>query len=522
MKRSFAFIIALILCFGSAVMVVPDAKVDAAEVNLLADAVYTYEGGNNFLGNCTDYNSAYLNDGKYRGDGETDFDDFYGVPGTTVECYGTGVTPIVLFTLKDISNMNYIVLRGVRRSGNRYLSVTGIAVSEDGNSFSSVAFEESAEEIEDAPYFSVSTTVSTPQYFDVTLTFSETATNVKYLRLSFSAYDPTTYTTQYVCGLDEIEAYGSSTGSYKAAAELSLSADRTEVRPGDYVTVTVTVDNITTPNGIVACDLPLFYSHDKLELVSVSEIYPNEWGAYGMYVGDSNKNASPYWLRSICDASDLLTNSAYYIKASGKLGFILTFKALSEGEADITVDNSVDADAFALVVDAKGFVNYGATGDTVTVTVSGSAAPVYTVSYDANGGSGAPAPQTKTQGVSLTVSDVVPTRSGYTFVGWAASPDATASAYSAGGRYTADASVVLYAVWEKQGASYLLGDVNRDGKVNNLDAARVLKFGAGLITFDDEQLLIGDVNGDGKVNSLDAAWILKYDAGIISGFETNR
>ena len=42
----------------------------------------------------------------------------------------------------------------------------------------------------------------------------------------------------------------------------------------------------------------------------------------------------------------------------------------------------------------------------------------YTVSYNANGGSGAPASQTKTYGTTLTLSSPKPTRSGYTFSGW--------------------------------------------------------------------------------------------------------
>ncbi len=72
----------------------------------------------------------------------------------------------------------------------------------------------------------------------------------------------------------------------------------------------------------------------------------------------------------------------------------------------------------------------------------------YTVSYHANGGSGAPAAQTKVAGTALTLSSTKPTRSGYTFLGWATSATATAAAYTAGGKYTADKSVTLYAVWK--------------------------------------------------------------------------
>ena len=74
-------------------------------------------------------------------------------------------------------------------------------------------------------------------------------------------------------------------------------------------------------------------------------------------------------------------------------------------------------------------------------------ARVYTISYDANGGSGAPASQTKIHGTALTLRSTSPTRSGYRFLGWATSSDATAAQYQPGGRYTEEADVTLYAVW---------------------------------------------------------------------------
>ncbi|MDR0569649.1 MAG: InlB B-repeat-containing protein [Clostridiales Family XIII bacterium] len=78
----------------------------------------------------------------------------------------------------------------------------------------------------------------------------------------------------------------------------------------------------------------------------------------------------------------------------------------------------------------------------------------YTVSYNANGGTGAPGQQTKTQGAPLTLSSVTPTRTGYDFMGWATSSSATAATYLPGGVYTNDASVVLYAVWKSKPCTY--------------------------------------------------------------------
>lgn len=72
----------------------------------------------------------------------------------------------------------------------------------------------------------------------------------------------------------------------------------------------------------------------------------------------------------------------------------------------------------------------------------------YTISYNANGGSGAPGSQTKNHGVTLTLSSTKPTRTNYTFKGWSTSSSATSATYSAGGSYTSNSNATLYAVWE--------------------------------------------------------------------------
>lgn len=72
----------------------------------------------------------------------------------------------------------------------------------------------------------------------------------------------------------------------------------------------------------------------------------------------------------------------------------------------------------------------------------------YKVSYNANGGSGAPSAQTKYHGKTLTLSSTKPTRTGYAFKGWATSASGSV-AYASGASYTTNAAVTLYAVWQK-------------------------------------------------------------------------
>lgn len=71
----------------------------------------------------------------------------------------------------------------------------------------------------------------------------------------------------------------------------------------------------------------------------------------------------------------------------------------------------------------------------------------YTLTYDANGGSNAPASQTGNG--AITLSTARPARDGYTFLGWAANSGATSAQYQPGASYSLTANVTLYAVWQK-------------------------------------------------------------------------
>lgn len=99
----------------------------------------------------------------------------------------------------------------------------------------------------------------------------------------------------------------------------------------------------------------------------------------------------------------------------------------------------------------------------IVITRSASTQTNYTVSYDANGGTGAPAAQKKKVGTPLTLSYTTPTRDGYVFQGWAPSNSATTAQYTPGGTYNVDANMTLYAVWKRN--SYVI-TYNANGGVN--------------------------------------------------------
>lgn len=72
----------------------------------------------------------------------------------------------------------------------------------------------------------------------------------------------------------------------------------------------------------------------------------------------------------------------------------------------------------------------------------------YTITYNDNGGTGAPSSQTKTHGTALTLSSTEPIRPNYEFMGWATTNNATTASYNAGGSYIAEGNATLYAVWK--------------------------------------------------------------------------
>lgn len=85
----------------------------------------------------------------------------------------------------------------------------------------------------------------------------------------------------------------------------------------------------------------------------------------------------------------------------------------------------------------------------------------YTLAYNANGGSGAPSNQTgsNTQAspsYTFTISNTLPTRNGYIFLGWSINSSATTADYVPGGTITVTSSgtTTLYAVWQAATQTY--------------------------------------------------------------------
>jgi uncharacterized repeat protein (TIGR02543 family) len=151
------------------------------------------------------------------------------------------------------------------------------------------------------------------------------------------------------------------------------------------------------------------------------------------------------------------------------LGFDLTWTGNPDGSG--TLSGTLAGQSVSVTV-APGTSSFGAFGllsgglssnstqktagcyfDSLTYNKGGSlpTSDTYTVSYAPNGATSgtAPASQTKTQDVALTLADNSGNlaRTGYSFAGWNTAADGTGTNYAAGASYTGNANLSLFAKW---------------------------------------------------------------------------
>ena len=167
--------------------------------------------------------------------------------------------------------------------------------------------------------------------------------------------------------------------------------------------------------------------------------------------------------------------------------------AVRNGQAQVKVyaeEAGSGTVTFMLVGDGKVYAT-----TTINVTV---AALMYTVSYNANGGSGAPSSQIKTKDTALTLSLTEPTCSGYTFLGWSASPGSMTPEYYPGYNFYENKDIVLYAVWKKTTSETDITDVASTLTISPTS------YPTGTLTVGSYYSLQGDVTSNYKITSIKA------------------
>lgn len=162
----------------------------------------------------------------------------------------------------------------------------------------------------------------------------------------------------------------------------------------------------------------------------------------------------------------------------------------------------------------------------------------YKITFNSNGGSGAPSSQTKWHGESLTLSSTKPTKTGYTFKGWSTSSSATSAKWSAGGKYTRNESNTLYAVWQantytiKYNSNGGLGAPSNQTKTHNktliLSSTKPTRTNYNFegwstsSTAASAKYPAGGSYTDNKAATLYAVWTLAYTKPRITNFSVSR
>ena len=173
---------------------------------------------------------------------------------------------------------------------------------------------------------------------------------------------------------------------------------------------------------------------------------------------ETNTQATLSWkLQYIANYAANASSRDYVVKINGEtvkdssynIDGVTGTKDIASGTYTVTKGTSAKTISFSVSFEFK-LTWSGVYGGTKSASGSISVAkkPSYSIKYNANGGTGAPSTQTKWYGSSLTLSSVVPTRAGYTFLGWATSSTATSASYQPGASYTSNSGTTLYAVWQ--------------------------------------------------------------------------
>lgn len=183
-------------------------------------------------------------------------------------------------------------------------------------------------------------------------------------------------------------------------------ADTDPVQPGDVLEYTVTVTN----NG-----------DTNLKGVHVEDIFTGS-------TAPNNSDPATYWDKNEDGNYEASWTFDLDVGMTQKLTYTYT---VQDADVGTTITNTATSN------------EGGNEGKTETPVDS------YTLTYDANGGTGAPDPVTGiAANEKVTISDVTPTRDGYKFLGWAVLPDATEPFFLPGGTITMTGNATLYAVWQ--------------------------------------------------------------------------
>lgn len=179
---------------------------------------------------------------------------------------------------------------------------------------------------------------------------------------------------------------------------------------------------------------------------TINSVYKNGWCnvTYPLNTGGTKtKNVPLSSFVKDTSATPVVYNATVQVTTYRKEDMSENYGWLSPGDRFFLVSTSGSVAQVLYPVDAE----YGGGYKLGWIYKSDLPVTEYSVSYNANGGTGAPAAQTKRYNESMTLSTTIPVKEGYNFLGWARRSDSTNVQYSPGAQYTDNSDLILYAIW---------------------------------------------------------------------------
>lgn len=220
-------------------------------------------------------------------------------------------------------------------------------------------------------------------------------------------------------------------------------------------------------------------------------------GRIGLYVTSSNKDTQTtitvqiwYWSQYSCQDSSNMFYFDWGASASSSIGSKdinttsnngwNTANQVLIGTYSKTYNRGTSSSQGTCSARFTGIEYGGGNSYTASVNFTIPARDRYSISYNANGGTGAPSTQYYYYGNDTTLSKTIPKRTGYTFLGWSLSNTATSPSYSAGQAWggTNKGNYTLYAVWEKISCAIKFDAGSNGGIVGTSDSVvRIVYYG---------------------------------------------
>ena len=301
---------------------------------------------------------------------------------------------------------------------------------------------------------------------------------------------------------------------------------------------------IYTVKGITA-------NHERIDAVGIGIASTNETGTVTIYADPQDGNPE-----SGTEVAKQTFNTVYQgfhtiklynppvLGKGQKYAVVVQFDSSAKIYVDDTYNNgdwiyftANTANDKTYTVSGTSVTNLASNGKTARIKAyTNDVLETFTVTFDANGGSGAPQFSLKTEGTDLELPDTVPVRAGYDFLGWAFDPNATTPDYLAGGIYAEERDADLYAVWQRKIAKTLtlsdeMLDLTVDGEEKTVNVSfepddAFCEFTVKGAAKQDEKLLFGGLeitqNGNGfsvKAVAKTAAPVILIFREIHSGLE---